>query len=244
MLFLERKGGRLELSRAAPPVARGPMEPTTFDLARGPLVRRPSLPPFEQLVHALAQCQYDLEAGTNDPLAVAGYAIGTVIEFINSDLQMMDAGITNPLALIQNALHDLRNGGRPALLFDRPKSPGRPTNQAFDGLKATAALAVDVLISCKVKRGDAGKYVAGEARKLGLRQPNGKEITGRAVLGWRDEIEVSKLECGAVIYRELKAHCAKAKPIIDVGEAKVAVAKLLAESRFAGFWFTNVARAA
>ena len=241
MLFLEREEGRLKLSRGtALPTDCGIEGPkNTMRFGRGP-VSRPSLRPFEQLVEVLAQCQHGLETGTGDPLAIAGYAIGTVIEFINSDPEIMDAGITNPLALIQNALHDLRFGGRPAVLFDRPKSRGRPTNQAFDGLKAATALAVDVLISCKVKRAEAGRYVAAEARKLGIRAPNGREINGLVVLGWRNEIEVSKSECGAEIYRQLKAHREKARPITDVSRAKVVAREVLKEARFGGFWFTNV----
>ncbi len=237
MLFLGREGGRLKLSRqVAPPADRGALDRNGLIVGEGPPVRRPALLPFEQLIQVLAQCQHSLEAGTGDPLAAAGYAIGQVIEFINSDPQIMEMGITNPLALIENALHDLRHGGRPSVLFNRPKSRGRPTNQAFDGLKAAAALAVDVLISCKVNRGDAGKYVAAEARKLGIHQPNGKEISGRTVLGWRNEIEISKSECGAEIYRQLKAHRSKARPITDVDEAKVIATQFLREARFAGFW--------
>jgi hypothetical protein len=241
MLFLGREGGRLNLLRGvAPPIDRGTVAPNTLDLGGGPLVRRPSLLQFEHLVQALAQCQHGLEAGTGDPLAIAGYAIGRVIEFINSDPEIMDSGITNPLSLIENALHDLRQGGRPSVLFDRPKSGGRPTNQAFDAFKAATAFAVDVLISCKVKRADAGKYVAAEARKLGLRQQNGKDITGRTVLGWRDEIEISKSECGVEVYRMLQAHRAQAQPITDVRQAKVMAAGFLKEARSAGFWFTDV----
>ena len=111
-------------------------------------------------------------------------------------------------------------------------------------MKAASAMAANVLISCKVKRGDAGRYVAAEARELGLHLPNGKEFSGGAVLRWRDEIEISKSEVGVEVLRVLKVRQAKEPPITDVSRAKTLATELLRRARFAGFWVPDVRRSA
>jgi hypothetical protein len=93
------------------------------------LVKRPSLARCETLVREVTVCQFNIESGSHDELAVAIYAVAAVIDFVHSDLAMTDAGIANPLSVVANALHDCWQGGRPPLLFDRPKSAGRPTDQ-------------------------------------------------------------------------------------------------------------------
>jgi hypothetical protein len=188
--------------------------------------------------------QFTLERGDRDPLATVTFALLAVVEFLNADEAVLDAGITNPLSVIANALHDCRRGGRPPLLFDRQKGAGRPTDQAFDAVKAATAMGVEVLMSLSVKRGEAGKYVAGEARKLGFRRPDGREVTGRTVLGWRDEIEISKSEIGAEVFKRLQAARATRPPIRDLAQGKALATEFLVQARFAGFWLPDVRKPA
>jgi hypothetical protein len=158
------------------------------------LVKRPSLGRHETLIRELTVCQFTLENGGHDPLAIGSYALAAVIEFVNGDLGN-DGCRHNELAVGHcEPLHDCR----PPLLFDRPKSAGRPTDQAFDGLKA-AAMGVEVLLAAKMKRGEAGKSMADVTRWLGIRRPDGKQITARTMLTWRDEIETAKREVGAEV---------------------------------------------
>jgi hypothetical protein len=182
-------------------------------------VRRPPIARYEKLIQDLMNSQFTLERGHRDPLAVAIFAVCAVIQFLDADEAVVDSGITNPLSVIANALHDYRRGGRPPIFFDRPKAAGRPTDQMFDAVKAAAAMGVEVLLPLKVTRDQAGKYVAAEARRLGFRRPDGKDITGRTVLGWRDEIETSKSEIGAEVFKELKAAKATKAPIGDLTRA-------------------------
>jgi hypothetical protein len=208
------------------------------------LVKRPSLARYETLVRELTVCQFNLENGSQNALGVGIFALAAVIDFVNADLGMMDAGITNPLSVIVNALHDCWHGGRPPLLFDRPKSVGRPTDQMFDSVKAAAAMGVEVLLAAKMKRGAAGKYMADAALKLGFRRPDGKQISGRTVLNWRDEIETAKSEVGAQVFTRLKELRARWKPITDPEEAKALAEEFLNQARFAGFWQSDVRKPA
>ena len=201
---------------------------------RGP-VRRPSTARYEALIRELSVSQFNLENGNHDALALGSYALACVIEFLNADATVMDAGITNPLSVILNALHDCRRGGRPPLLFNRPRASGRPTDQTFDAVKAAAAMGIEVLLSVRVKRVEAGQYVAGEARKLGLRRPDGKEISGRAVLGWHERIETSESEVGAEVFKQLKEAGATRKPITDPKQAQALAREFLVQAKFAGF---------
>lgn len=100
-------------------------------------------------------------------------------------------------------------------------------------------MAVEVLVSSKLRRSDAGRYVADQARKLGLRQPNGKQIDSRTVLGWRDDIEVSKSLVGGEVFRRLKAKRANGEPVTDQTKAKALALEYLKEVRLAGFLLSN-----
>jgi hypothetical protein len=84
--------------------------------------------------------------------------------------------------------------------------------------------------------------VAAEARKLGFHRPDGKEITGRTVLGWRDEIETSKSEIGAEVFKQLKATSATKAPISDLTQAKALATGFLVQARLAGFWLPDARR--
>ncbi len=201
----------------------------------GARVRRPSTVRYETLIRELLVSQFNLENGNHDTLALGSYALACVIEFLNADETVMDTGITNPLSVILNALHDCRRGGRPPLLFNRPRSSGRPTDQTFDAVKAAAAMGIEVLLSVRVKREEAGRYVAGEARKLGLRRPDQKQISGRAVLGWHERIETAESEIGAEVFKQLKEARATRKPITDPKQAQALAREFLVQARIAGF---------
>ncbi len=105
-------------------------------------------------------------------------------------------------------------------------------------------MGVEVLLPLKVTRTQAGKYVAAEAQKLGFRRPDGKEITGRTVLGWRDEIETSKSEIGAEVFKLLKAAKATKAPIDDLAKAEALATEFLVQARLAGFWLPDVRKSA
>jgi hypothetical protein len=66
---------------------------------------RPSIGRYETLLRELTECQNRLANGKGDPLAIAEYAITSVIEFLQADRAVMDSGITNPLLVTLNALH-------------------------------------------------------------------------------------------------------------------------------------------
>ena len=199
-------------------------------------IRRPSTARYEMLVQQLVGCEQLLESQQGDPLGVAGFALASVIEFLVADEAVMDAGITNPLSIILNALHDLRHGGKPPLLFERSGCRGRPTDQTFDAVKAAAAMGIEVLLPFKVSRSRAGQYVASVACNLKLKQPNGKAITSRTVLGWRDEIETAKSEIGAKVFRGLKERRISEPPLVDEKQARALAREYLVQARFAGFW--------
>ena len=198
-------------------------------------VRRPSTARYEQLVMELARSQHGLQSGAGDPLVIGGYAVLAVMEFLRSDEALIGSDITTPLAVIVNALNDCRRGGRPPILFAQPKSPGRPTNQSFDAVKAGAAMAINVLLSVKLARVEAGKFLAAAAREIGLRRPDGKTISGKTFLGWRDEIEISKSQIGAEVFRRVKAAYECMEPIHDVDRAKSLAKEFLQQARHAGF---------
>jgi hypothetical protein len=116
------------------------------------------------------------------------------------------------------------------------KSRGRPTDQTFDAVKAAAAMGIEVLLSVKVKRQEAGRYVAEEARKLGFRRPDGKQISGKAVLGWHEGIETSESELGSEVFKQIKEAGAARKPITDLNQAQALAREFPVQAQNAGFW--------
>ena len=203
------------------------------------LVKRPSTARYERLAQELVLSQASIESGQSDALAAAEYALASVIEFLNAEQAVIDAGITNSLSIIVNALHDRRHGGRPASLFNRPAGNGRATDQAFDGVKAAAACGIEVLLSCGTTRRQAGRFVADQTRMLGLRRPDGRDIDGKVVLRWRDEIETAKSKVGAEVFRRLKARRARNVSITELAQAKALARKYLVQVRFAGFYVSH-----
>jgi hypothetical protein len=105
-------------------------------------------------------------------------------------------------------------------------------------------MGIEVLLPMGLKLTEAGKFVVDQAVKLGFRGPDGKQITGRTVLGWRNEIEISKSEIGAEVFRLLRTRHAKEPPITDVRLAKGLAKKFLRRVRLAGFWVLDAHRSA
>jgi hypothetical protein len=199
------------------------------------LVKRPSLARYEKLLDDLARTEQGLQAGNGHPLPIGGYALAAVIEFLQADEVVASAGLTTSLSLILNALNDCRRGGRPAILFRQSKKAGRPTDQSFDAVKAAFTIAIDILVSAKVSRTEAGKYVATCARQLGLHQPNGSKITGEAALRWRDDIETSKSYIGTEVLKKVRGYYSTMQPIHDKQRARNLAKDILQQARHAGF---------
>jgi hypothetical protein len=111
-------------------------------------------------------------------------------------------------------------------------------------VKAAAAMGVEVLLAAKMNSAAAGKHMADAACKLGFRRPDGKQISGRTVLNWRNEIETAKPEVGAEVFKRLKELRDRQKPITDLEQAKAFAEEFLNQARFAGFWLPDVRKSA
>jgi hypothetical protein len=199
------------------------------------LVRRPPLARYEKLLADLASTKQGLLAGNGHPLPIGGYALCAVIEFLQADEVVASAGLTTSLSLISNALNDCRRGGRPAIFFRQSKKAGRPTDQSFDAVKSAITVAIDMLVSAKVSRTKAGAYVAACARELGLRQPNGRMITGRIAVRWRDEIETSKSHVATEVLKRIRKYQGNMNPVPDEKRARDLTRDILRQARHAGF---------
>jgi hypothetical protein len=128
-------------------------------------------------------------------LALGIEALAAVIELIQADVRSLNANTTGPLKRVQAALHDLQQGAKPTLIFDRPdqdqpRPTGKPKDTISDGIRGNLAAAVHVLIEAGVPRKEAGDWVASRVAKrripiVGLGRDG---VTAKRVLRWRDEV--------------------------------------------------------
>jgi hypothetical protein len=89
-----------------------------------------------------------------------------------------------PLQLLASALFDVLEGNR-SPLFEVVGRPHRPTTgQTHSILKFQTAASVDRLAHSGMKRDDARRYVKAQWKMLGVRQPNGKEISMKLMESW------------------------------------------------------------
>ncbi len=127
-------------------------------------------------------------------LALGIEALAAVIEMIQADVRSLDANAAGPLKRVQTALHDLQQGAKPALIFDRPyqdqpRPAGKPKDTISDGIRGNLAAAVHVLIEAGVPRKEAGDWVASSVAKRRIPIAGlGKDgVTAKRVLRWRYE---------------------------------------------------------
>ena len=164
---------------------------------------RPSVVRYRRLIEALVRADQAAEAGV-DKLDVLVMCVASVVRFIDADLAIRGTGLTRSLSILAGALQDLRQGARPRLFFERPrKGPGRPTNLIFEGARGAIAAAVAVLIKEGESRADAGKFVADQSGKTGVRLPDGNTISSKQVLGWYDDIDDRAQGLAEDIYRNI-----------------------------------------
>jgi hypothetical protein len=117
-----------------------------------------------------------------DPLDVGLAQIGEAIKFLQLDPHLQDSAALIPLQRLALDLHDLLDGGRPALLKRRGVTRSRKGARA--GFRRGALAHAMSVLTCgdisagALRLGEAGKLVA---EHLTAKRPGGGPVNGRTV---------------------------------------------------------------
>jgi hypothetical protein len=185
------------------------------------------------------QTSADPPAGL-DELSVCYFALNRVITFLQGDQNAVRSGAVKTLNHLNAALHDVRQGAKPPLIF-KPRSSRRPTNTAFDAARTQIAIVACILIEdADMDKNEAGKFIENKCKEFGVRHPktadnpNGKAISKEDVLRWRDQGDAYAPEGVRHAYRELSKKLRRGQ-ISDLAIAKKRAAALIRAVALMGF---------
>jgi hypothetical protein len=151
--------------------------------AQLPLSTEPDLATrYALLVERLKEGAHKLRDG-EDPLLCAHFQLQTVLTFLSLDRALNGSDSYGPLMKLYGALHDVRQGGHPALFASQSK--GRPRNKFNLYPRSFLAAAVDVLIDQGgISPRDAVEWLRKEIRtsKALDTVPSAKDL-----LRWRED---------------------------------------------------------
>jgi hypothetical protein len=154
----------------------------------------PSEAKYQQMLGVLRK-QTESVASTDDNKARldAGVeALRAVVVYLVSDPEVAREFLTQPLAIIENAVFDKGRGKSVALLEHAPTREGPPAGTKREETQGSMAFALDLLAKSGRGTKNAAAWLAQEAKKLGLRCEGGALIQPRQVINWRSEISRGK----------------------------------------------------
>jgi hypothetical protein len=146
---------------------------------------------YEALIERLSEIQRRTAAGETDGLTASHEQLRAVIGFLHTDVRVGECEATRPLNQLQFAVFDLLRGAKPKLLFsprDRKGAKGAPTVKSAVVLRSIVNVAFFVLHEYGgMSKDEAATWLASELARYGIKQPNGKAITARAIIRWGAE---------------------------------------------------------
>jgi hypothetical protein len=152
---------------------------------------------YEELIEQLSGFERRASSEKIDALEASRSALFSVIMFLETDTRVVERQATRPLWRLWWAIHDQMKGARPRLLFGprvrRKGAKGAPTYTSAMFLRGFVNLAFIPLLNSGMLKQEAGRWLAGELKRSGIRQPNGTEITASKIIRWRAEVLAKSL---------------------------------------------------
>ena len=116
-------------------------------------------------------------------------ALGGVVEFLNSFIEMRDANLGFELMLLMQALGQL-DEGIDSPLFRKKKREGKRASKPRKTMMGLAVATLDILMDSKIEKHTAAKQVAAVLQKSGVFNLGSRKsgISASTVLKWREKI--------------------------------------------------------
>jgi hypothetical protein len=205
---------------------------------------QPDAGEYEELIAKLSRLE------ERDALTASYYALCWVIQFLSADARITEREVTRPLNRLAYAVLDRVQGGRPKLLFDPPDrngAKGAPSYTSAAVLRALVNAAFLTLRKGGMSKEEAGNWLAAELEHSGVKQPNGKAITAKAIMRWRAELGANSLKgsdeaFGMFVHGGQRAMLEKAGQTqpppdtsLDRQEAQIAAREFIKLLRISGF---------
>lgn len=143
---------------------------------------------YQELMAVLREATKNIDDAGDDKERLRNglAALRAVIVYLCADPEVIDKHLMTPLAYIENAVHDVSRGAKPAL-FSQPPETSKPTGTVQESVQGSLAWALELLRRTKKGTESGAKWVAEEARKVGLRDGNGEPPSPGRIMGWRKE---------------------------------------------------------
>lgn len=172
------------------------------------LSRRPSSARYELLLRRLRATTSP--SPKNDPLDGPIEALDAVLSFLIADPETRHDRTFRALGELHLALHDLRSGGNPELLFKKRSTGGRPPRSGLDNLRVNVALAIDCLMEVGQSERSAAQWVAKEATSSGILvsakgNAAGQPLRPETASRWRHEMGSNPASPAERMYRQRSA---------------------------------------
>jgi len=141
------------------------------------------------------------------------YALRMLMAYLRADADVRDGLLTQPLAVLEAAVHNAVRGAKPVLLnpppplidADRPrrgKAPGTTREDVQGSLAFAMKLRMQAMTTAQT--GAAADWVAKQAARYGMTCENGELITRQQVKNWSGQVQRGTPKGAAATYDGLK----------------------------------------
>lgn len=167
------------------------------------------------------------------------FALRSVMTYFQADADVLNAMLTQPLGVIEAAVHNAAQGAKPVLLnpppplVDGDKSrKGKAPGTVAEDVRAALAFAVKfrMLETATLHTGEATNWVARQAATCGMTCENGTPITSRQVKNWWEAVHRGTPKGASETFRRLKAlpeHARLLRPPLTAEKRKECGARAL-----------------
>jgi len=158
----------------------------------------PDAAKYDVLIEQLSEIERRTACGEIDALAASYYALCYAIQFLIMDARILEREATRPLSRLALAVLDRVRGGRPKLLFDPRERNGAKGAPSYTSATLLRALVNSAFLALRhhggMSKEAAGAWVEKELKRNGIKQPNGKAISARAIIRWGAELGGKSLQ--------------------------------------------------
>lgn len=150
----------------------------------------PSEACYRELIANLRLSKESYDAATDDlrRLFRIFIALWAVVDFLENDPEVVRGMLTRPLGALASALRNALNGAVDPLLDHAPPDGKKPSGKTRELVQGQMAYALEYLIKHGMKKDGAARWLAHQAKLLGVRCEDGAFPTAQQFKSCRSDI--------------------------------------------------------